>query len=115
MFRIKKDSHGKIVRYKARLVAKGYKQIEGIDYTGTWAPVLLFTSMRMLLKIAVEKGLQIHQMDVKTAFLNGNLDREIYMDQPEDFVVGNIGMKCKLRTSIYGLKFTFICCDCFPA
>jgi hypothetical protein len=90
-------------QFKARLVAKGFSQVEGIDYNETFAPVIRYESVRLLLATAAEKSLEIHQMDVKTAFLNGALEEEIYMKQPDgyDQVPGKV---LKLKKSIYGLK-----------
>ncbi|XP_074570564.1 uncharacterized protein LOC141827228 [Curcuma longa] len=85
IFKRKKKSDGTIDRYKARLVIKGYRQREGLDYFDTYAPVSRITSIRVLLAIVTLWNLEIHQMDVKTAFLNGNLEEEIYMEQPEGF------------------------------
>ncbi|KAF3656105.1 hypothetical protein FXO38_14340 [Capsicum annuum] len=96
---------GTIDKYKARLVVKGFKQKEGLDYFDTYSPVSRITSIRMLIVLAAVYDLQIHQMDVKTAFLNGNLEEEIYMEQPEGFVVpGKENKVCKLVKSLYGLK-----------
>ena len=78
---------GSINKYKARLVVKGYKQKEGVDYFDTYSPVTRITSIRMLITIVALHKLEIHQMDVKTAFLNGELDEEIYMEQPEGFII----------------------------
>ena len=71
--------------YKACLVAKGYRQHYGIDYNETFSPVAMLKSIRILLSMAASLDYEIWQMDVKTAFLNGNLDEEIYMSQPEGF------------------------------
>ena len=105
VFKIKRKADGTVERYKARLVAKGYSQKEGIDYHETFAPVVKFTSLWSLLAIATARDMIIHQMDVKTAFLNGDLDEEIYMDQPEGQVrKGEENLVCKLKCSLYGLK-----------
>ena len=85
VLRTKFKSDGSIDKRKARLVAKGYTQISGIDYQETFSPVARMSSIRMLLALAVEKGLTIHQMDVVTAYLNGTVDEELYMEIPEDF------------------------------
>ncbi|GJU96118.1 transposable element, partial [Tanacetum coccineum] len=76
-----------IEKYKARLVAKGYRQKEGQDFFDTYSPVKRITSIRTLIVIAIIHNLVIHQMDVKTAFLNGDFDKEIYMQQLKEFVV----------------------------
>ena len=96
---------GSIDKYKARLVIKGYRQKEGLNYFDTYSPVTRITSIRMLIAIAAIFNFEIHQMDVKTAFLNGELDEEIYMEQPEGFnVPGQENKVCKLVKSLYGLK-----------
>jgi hypothetical protein len=96
---------GTIDKYKARLVAKGYTQKEGEDFFDTYSPVARLTTIRVLISLATSHGLLIHQMDAKTTFLNGELEEEIYMDQPEGFVVkGQERMVCKLVKSLYGLK-----------
>lgn len=105
VFRRKYNADGSIQTFKARLVAKGFKQKQGIDYFDTYAPVARLTSIRVLMAIASIHHLYVHQMDVKTAFLNGDLDEEIYMEQPEGFVLpGNEKKVCKLVKSLYGLK-----------
>jgi hypothetical protein len=92
-------------RYKARFVIKGYSQVFGLDYTDTYAPVAKNYSLRLILSIAAAKNLEMIQLDVKTAFLYGILDEEIYMQQPEGFVVpGREQEVCRLNKSIYGLK-----------
>uniref|UniRef100_A0A2N9IZW8 Reverse transcriptase Ty1/copia-type domain-containing protein n=1 Tax=Fagus sylvatica TaxID=28930 RepID=A0A2N9IZW8_FAGSY len=88
-----------------KLVAKGFRQREGIDYFDTYAPVARITSIRVLIALASIYKLVVHQMNVKIAFLNGDLDEEVYMDQPEGFVLpGNEKKVCKLVKSLYGLK-----------
>ena len=96
---------GTVEKYKARLVAKGFRQRENIDFFDTFSPVTRITSIRVLISIAAIHNLVVHQMDVKTAFLNGDLEEEIYMEQPEGFVVhGQETKVCKLEKSLYGLK-----------
>jgi hypothetical protein len=105
VFKKKLRSDGTIERYKATLVIKGYSQKEGEDFFDTYSPVARLTTIRVLLSLAASHGLLIHQMDVKIAFLNGELDEEIYMEQPARFVAnGQEGMVCKLLKSLYGLK-----------
>jgi hypothetical protein len=105
VFRTKKNAKGMVVRFKARLVAKGCSQVEGVDFSEIFAPVAKFNTIRIILALAAAMGLEIHQMDVKTAFLNGELDVVIYMEQPEGFVQkGREHLVCKLRKSFYGLK-----------
>ena len=105
VFKTKRDSKGNIERYKARLVAKGFTQKEGIDYRETFSPVSKKDSFRIIMALVAHYDLELHQMDVKTAFLNGNLDEEIYMEQPEGFAKKGIEhLACKLKKSIYGLK-----------
>src|SRR3954469_24832096 len=81
IFKKKMKADGSIDKYKARLVVKGYNQREGLDYFDTYSPVTRITSIRMIIAIAALRNLEIHQMDVKTAFLNGDLDEEICMEQ----------------------------------
>lgn len=104
VFKVKYNADGSVERYKARLVAKGYSQIPGLDYYETFAPVAKLTSIRTILAIAAQRDMEIHQMDVKTAFLNGDLTEEIYMEQPEGFESDDANLVCKLKKTIYGLK-----------
>ena len=90
---------------KLDLSQKGFRQVQGVDYDETFSPVAMFKSIRILLAIAAFHDYEIWQMDVKTAFLNGNIDEEFYMMQPEGFVDPKDADKvCKLQRSIYGLK-----------
>jgi transposase InsO family protein len=103
VFKLKRKADGSVDRYKARLVAKGYAQKEGIDYQETFAPVAKFSAIRALLSMAAHYDLEVHQMDVHSAFLNGDLDHDIYMEQPEGFTApGHEHLVCKLQKSIYG-------------
>ena len=98
VFKLKHAGDDTVERFKARLVAKGYAQKCGIDYDETFSPVVRFSSIRFLLAFAVQNDLLIHQMDVETAFLNGKLDEEIYMQQPEGYVKpGEEHLVCKLE------------------
>jgi len=105
IFKKKLKPDGTIDKYKSRLVAKGYTQKKGEDFFDTYSPVARLTTIRALLSLAVSYGLIIHQMDVKTAFLNGELDEEIYMNQLDGFVMkGQENKACMLLKSLYGLK-----------
>ena len=105
VFKVKHRADGTIDRFKARLVAQGYSQQQGVDYNEVFAPVTRANSIRVILSIANAMSMEIHQMDVKTAFLNGNLDEEIYMKQPKGYVdTKNPDYVCKLQKSLYGLK-----------
>ena len=110
VFKIKCNSDGSVERYKARLVAKGFSQQRGVDFTETYSPVTRLTSVRAILAIANQLDMEIHQMDVQTAFLNGTLEHEIYMKQPIGFVQkGKENFVCKLEKGLYGLKQSARC------
>ncbi|GJS51629.1 retrotransposon protein, putative, ty1-copia subclass [Tanacetum coccineum] len=105
IFKKKTDMDGIVHTYKARLVAKGYTQLYGVDYEETFSLVADIRAIRILISIAAYYDYEIWQMDIKTAFLNGYLDEDIYMVQPEGFVDPNHPRKvCKLQRSIYGIK-----------
>jgi len=102
-----KDASPDVVapKYKARLVDKGFSQKEGIDYHEVFSPVVKHTLIQALLVLVALFNLELEQMDVKTAFLHGELEEEIFMVQPEDFVVEGKGNHvCLLKKSLYGLK-----------
>ncbi|GJS42104.1 putative zinc finger, CCHC-type containing protein [Tanacetum coccineum] len=105
VFKTKNDPIGNVERYKARLVAKGYTQKEGVDYKETFSPVSRKDSLRIVMALVAHFDLELHQMDVKTAFRNGDLHEDVYMAQPQGFKSkGQEHLVCKLKKSIYGLK-----------
>lgn len=104
-FKIKRGSDGSIDRYKARFVAKGFSQRPGLDYGETYAPVIKHESLRIILSIAADRDLTMTQLDVKTAFLHGDVTEELYIRQPEGFVAAKQDhLVCKLHKGLYGLK-----------
>lgn len=105
VFKIKRNQNGEIVTYKARLVAKGFTQKYGLDYTETFSPVIRLSNLRLLFAMTVELNLETDHLDVETAFLNGEIDEQIYMAQPEGFEEpGSENKVCLLNKAIYGLK-----------
>lgn len=105
VFKVHRKTTGDIERFKARLCARGFKQKEGMDYTETFSPVVLYDSLRVLLAIIAEKDLELAQFDVKTTFLYGELKEEVFMEIPEGLVIDDAKEKvCKLNKSLYGLK-----------
>ena len=105
IFTVKYKADGNVDRYKARLVAKGFTQSYGIDYQETFAPVVKLNTVRVLLSLAANLDWPLHQLDVKNAFLNGNLEEEVYMDIPTGLkMTWNSNQVCRLRKSLYGLK-----------
>ncbi|GKE42370.1 retrovirus-related pol polyprotein from transposon TNT 1-94 [Tanacetum coccineum] len=105
IFKVKKDEFGGVLKNKARLVAKGYRQEEGIDFKESFTPVAHIKAIRIFIANASNKNMTIYQMDVKTTFLNGELNEEVYVSQPEDFVdPDNPTHVYKLKKALYGLK-----------
>jgi hypothetical protein len=105
VYKLKKGVDDKVDKYKARLVEKGYSQKEGIDFHEIFSPVVKLVSIRIVLALVALLDLELEQLDVKTTFLHGDLDEEIFMEQPEGFVQNrNRKFVCKLRKSLYGLK-----------
>src|SRR3954465_11524847 len=102
IFKRKTDGDGNLTVYKARLVANGFRRVQGVDYDETFSPVVMLKSIRILLEVAAYFNYEIWQMDVKTAFLNGYLEEDVYMIQPEGFVSPeDVGKVCKLQRAIY--------------
>ncbi|KAG8842179.1 hypothetical protein FRB96_006004 [Tulasnella sp. 330] len=100
---LKFDAAGNLQRYKARLVAQGYTQIPSINYTETYSPTICLDSQRTIFTLATIYSYDIQQMDIKTAYLYGELEEEIYMRQPEGYNDGT-GRVCRLKKTLYGLK-----------
>ena len=102
VFKIKRDMNGNIQKYKARLVAKGYNQEYGIDYDETFAPVLKYKSLRLLLALSTIYNTELEQLDIKTAFLNATINEDIYIESPEGMDTN--GQVLKLNKALYGIK-----------
>jgi hypothetical protein len=105
LYKIKHATNGSVEKFKARFVARGFSQKEGIDYDEIFAPVSRYTSIRIIISLASVFDWKLHQMNVKTAFLNGEVEQEVYIEQPEGFVIhGKESHVCKLKKALYGLK-----------
>ncbi|KZV41734.1 retrovirus-related Pol polyprotein from transposon TNT 1-94 [Dorcoceras hygrometricum] len=105
VYRTKLNADGSINKFKSRLVVKGYAQIFGVDYSDTFAPVARLDTIRLLLAVAAQKNWKVHQLDVKSAFLNGFLQEEIYVEQPEGYKKeGEEDKVYLLKKALYGLK-----------
>ena len=105
MFSVKFNLDGFVARLKARLVAKGYAQTYGVDYSDTFSPVAKLTFVRLFISLDASYDWDLHQLDIKNVFLHGDLQEEVYMEQPSGFVPRKkIGKVCRLRKSLYGLK-----------
>ena len=100
VFKLKNDDE-KLLKYKARLVVKGFGQKQGINFDEIFSPIVKMCSIRVILGLATSMNLELEQLDVKIAFLHGDLDEEIFMEQPEGFKVkGKENIVCKLKTSL---------------
>jgi hypothetical protein len=104
VFKIKHGVDGEIEPYKAKLVAKGFTQTFGVNYNKKFAPVVRFVLICCILALTAIEDMEIHQMDVKNTFLNGDFEKEIYMEQHEGFTQGYKHLVCMLHKSLYGLK-----------
>lgn len=105
IFKLKKDAEGNIVKHKARLVAKGYVQEHGVDFDEIFAPVTRLETVRLLVALPAKSEWEVHHLDVKTTFLNGEISEDVYVEQPEVFVKnGKENLVYKLIKALYGLR-----------
>ena len=105
VFAVKMNPDGTVARLKARLVAKGYAQVYVTDYLDKFSPIAKLTFIRLCLSMAATHKWSLHQLDIKNTFLHGDLQEEVYMEQPPGFVAqGKSDKVCRLRKSLYGLK-----------
>src|SRR3984885_12829257 len=105
VFKNKLNENGEVIRNKARLVCKGYAQQEGINFEETFAPIARLEAIRMFLALSSFQKFKVFQMDVKSTFLNGDLEEEVYIEQPDGFILGNDpNLVCRLKKALYGLK-----------
>jgi hypothetical protein len=105
IYKIKHAVDGSVEKFKARFLARGFTHKEGIDYDETFSHVAMYTSIRVIIALASILGWKLHQMDVKTTFLNGKIEQDVFVEQPDGFVLHNKDTHvCKLRKALYGLK-----------
>jgi hypothetical protein len=105
LYKIKHVAYGSIEKFKVRFVARGFSQKEGVDYEETFSPVTRYASIQVVISIASVMRWRIHQMDVKTTFLNGIIEEEVYIEKPQGFEVhGRESHVCRLKKSLYRLK-----------
>jgi len=99
------NENGEVIRNKAILVCKEDAQQEGVDFEETFAPIARLEAIRMFLALFSFQKFKVYQMDVKSTFLNGDLEEEVYIEQPEGFILGNdTKLVCRLKKALYGLK-----------
>ena len=107
VYKVKRDENGNIVCHKARLIAKGYVQRASVDFDEVFSPIARMESVRLMLALAAHQGWEVHHMDVKSMFLNGELKEEVYIAQPPGFVFNGAEHKVlRLHKALYGLKQT---------
>ena len=108
--KIKHGADGSIEKYNTRFVARGFSQIEGVDYDETFSPMARYTSIRSIIAITSAMGWKLYQIDVKTSFLNGIIEKEVYIEQLESFVVhGKESHVCKLKKSVIWTQANTLC------
>ena len=104
-YKVKQAANGSVEKHKARFVARVFSQVEGINYDETFDPLVRYSSIRLMLALSAQMGWNIHQMDVKTAFLNGKIEEEVYIEKVEGFETFDCESHvCKLKRALYGLK-----------
>ena len=103
-FAVKVNEDGKVTEYKACFVARGFTQTPGLDYHETYSPTVRLSTLRTMLACGVIPGIKFRQMDIKTAYLNAPIDKEIFLEQPQGFKQGDGDMACKLNRSLYRLE-----------
>jgi hypothetical protein len=107
IYNIKHVADGSVEKYKVIFLARGFSQVEGIDYAETFDPIARYTSIRMIISLVASMGWRLHQMDVKTTFLNGEIEEEVYIEKLDGFVIYEKDSHvCRLKKSLYGLKQT---------
>ena len=105
LYKIKHAADGSIEKFNAGFVARGFSQVERVDYDETFAPMARFSSIKAVISVVAEMGWRIHQMDLKTAFLNGLLQEEVYLEQPQGFEVYKRDSHVyRLKKALYGFK-----------
>jgi hypothetical protein len=105
IYKIKHTVDGSVEKYKARFVARGFSQVKGLDYEETFAPVARYTSIHTIIALVASMGWKLHQMDEKTTFLKGEMEEEVYIEQPDGFMIHNKKSHvCRLKKALYGLK-----------
>jgi hypothetical protein len=105
IYKIKHAADGSVEKFKAIFLAKGFSQKEGIDYDDNFSHVARYTSIRVIIALALVLGWKLHEMDVKTTFLNGKIEHKVFVEQPDGFVWNNKDTHvCKLRKALYGIK-----------
>ena len=102
--KVKRNADGSLDCYKGRVVAKGYSQCPGFNFKETFAPTVCYSTIHTILAIAALEDLELRSVDISCAYLNGTLEEEIYIQQPEGFEVGGPDYVCRLKKSLYGLK-----------